>query len=63
VLTLIFKSSIIYVSGVERRVFFMKELYEKPIIDEIIFDTKAVMSGEFISDPYGIEDGEENDEE
>jgi len=41
----------------------MKELYEKPIIDEIIFDTKAVMSGEFISDPYGIEDGEENDEE
>ena len=23
----------------------MKELYERPMIDEIIFDTKAVMNG------------------
>ena len=34
-----------YESDVERSVLLMKEIYERPMIDEIIFDTKAVMSG------------------
>ena len=46
-------------SDVERSVFFMKELYERPMIDEIIFDTKAVMSGDMGYGPSGIEEGGE----
>lgn len=36
----------------------MKELYERPIIDEIVFDTQAVMSGNVVEPSDNeIEDG------
>ena len=48
-------------SDVERSVFLMKELYERPMIDEIIFDTKAVMSGNIADvSNKAIEDTGEN---
>ena len=37
----------------------MKELYERPMIDEIIFDTKAVMSNIAVPSDSEIEEGGE----
>ena len=36
----------------------MKEMYERPMIDEIIFDTEAVMRVDIVN-PSGIEEGGE----